>query len=341
MAMPDNGHEQLKRLAQAITAPEKTLHDLIPVAQALRDFLEHKTQFRIGTSHDIGAGETRLDSGLAISPTLAAMCLRELARSIAFIRGTHQAIAESLQPSRPVRVLYAGCGPYALLALASMAMLSPERVRFTLLDTHREALDRAQALIDSLGFSGHVAEYVCADATCYRMPDGQNPDVIVSETMAVCLRNEPQVSIARNLLAQAPEARLVPQSVSVEVYLLDPSKEFTLMPAGHTGPVPEPVRDRIHLGKVFELDAANIRAWKDLTGDSLPAGQVTMPSGQAKRYLPYLLTKIVIYGDNRLQDYDSSLTMPRCLDGNLRPGETLQFRYNLGPYPELAYEIMA
>lgn len=336
--MAQNDLDELKRLARAITDPQKGVHDLIPEAQGLRDFFERFTHFQLDPICDIGAGETRLDSGLAVSPTIAAMCLRDLARSVAFIRGTHQALIESLQARRASHVLYAGCGPYALLALPSMALLSPDQARFTLLDIHQEALDRALALIDALGFADYVEEAICVDATRYRIPKGELPDVIVSETMAVALHNEPQVTIARRLLGQAPKARLVPQSVSLEVCLLNPAKEFVLMPSGHTGPIPEPERERIYLGKVFELDATSIHTWGDIEDDSLPAGRVTLPAKLEKRYLPYLLTKIVVYGDNRLQDYDSSLTMPRMIGGDFKGGEILNFRYRLGPHPELLFE---
>lgn len=339
--MDNHDLNELKRLAQAIVDPNKTVRDLISEAMALRDFFERKTNFQFDPSVNIASGETRLDSGLAVSPTIAAMCLRELARSVGFIRGVYQAIGDALQADRPVRVLYAGCGPYALLALPSMALMSPDRVRFTLLDIHQEALDRALALIDSFGFRAYLDDTLCADATRYRIPPDRQPDIILSETMAVCLHNEPQVTIARHLLSQAPKARMVPQSVSVEVCLLNPSKEFVFMPADHTGPVPEPDRDRIYLGKVFELDATNIRAWENIQGDSLPAGWVTLPSELEKRYLPYLLTKIAVYGDNCLQDYDSSLTMPRCLRDAPAAGETWQFRYDLGSHPELVYEVVA
>lgn len=183
---------------------------------------------------------------------------------------------------------------------------------------------------------------LCVDATRYRIPQGSKPDVIVSETMAVCLRNEPQVSIARNLLSQAPGARMVPQSVSVEACMLNPGKEIAVLPPGHTGEMPEPERDRIYLGKIFELDAAAIRRWECLEGDRLPGGKVIIPSPLEKGHQPYLLTRIAVYGENRLQDYDCSLTIPQPWPG--RPvfsgGERMQFCYKLEACPELGYEMV-
>lgn len=339
--MFDN-REELKTITGEILESDKKLIDLIPQAQALREFFEGITHFSIDPLRDIATGQTRLDSGLAISPTLAAMCVREAFRTIAFIRGLAEAIEDTLRPDRPVRVLYAGCGPYALLAVPLMTVFSPEQVRFTLLDIHQESVDSVLHLIETLGFSSHIECAICADATRYEIPVSNRPDVIVSETMAVCLHNEPQVSIARQLLTQAPEARLVPQSISVGVCMLDWSKEHVLMPADHVGEIPAPKRDRIHLGRIFELDAAGIHGWKSIDGDRLPAGLVRIPDSLDNRYRPYLMTRIAVYGKNRLQDYDSSLTIPQPLAG--RPtftgGEALQFHYRLGANPELKYEVL-
>jgi hypothetical protein len=333
-----NDPDALKKITQAILDPDKELKDLIAEAQALRDLFETLTDFQINPEGGIGVGETRLDSGLAISPTTAAMCIRELFRTCAFIRGLGEAIRDSINPERPVRVLYAGCGPYATLALPLMTVFSKEQVVFTLLDIHQECLDDAMKLIDSFGLSGHVEECLCVDATAYRIPDDKKPDVIVSETMSVALHNEPQVSIARNLLCQAPDAKMVPRQVSVEVCLLNGAKEHVFMPADFVGEFPQPQRDRVYLGKIFVLDAGNIQNWQTIDGDRLPAGCVEIPSPLENRYRPYLLTRITVYGETRLQDYDCSLTVPRRLKGNIESGDILQFYYQLGNDPELKYE---
>lgn len=334
--------DELEDITREILEPDRELIDLIPQANALTKFFESITQFSIDPTRDIGAGGSRLDSGLAISPTLAAMCVREQFRTLAFIRGLAGAIEDTLRPDRPVRVLYAGCGPYALLAVPLMTVFSPRQVRFTLLDIHQECVDDAVSLIQSLGVASHINGAVCADATLYEIPAEEKPDIIVSETMAVCLHNEPQVSIARHLLTQAPEAKLVPQSVSVGLCMLDWSKEHILVPTDHVGEIPAPKRDRIHLGRIFELNAAGIHGWGDIDGDRLPAGLVRIPDSLDSRYRPYLMTRIAIYGKNRLQDYDSSLTIPQPLPGRptLTGGEALQFYYRLGANPELGYEVL-
>lgn len=332
----------LEQIARALLAPERTLAELLPEAERFRDWLEARTAFRIDQVGDISVGESRLEHGLAISPVAAAMCARELFRTTAFIRGLGQAVDESLRPDRPVRVLYAGCGPYALLALPLMAAFPAGQVVFTLLDIHQECLDAACRLIDSLGLAGHVAAVHCTDAVRFRIPATAVPDVIVSETMSVALRNEPQVSIARNLLVQAPAARMVPRAVHIEACLLDPGKEIAGVPPEIDGEPPEAARDRIPLGTVFTLDADSIRVWTALTGDRLPGGTVTLPAPLTARHRPFLLTKIDVYGEQRLQDYDSSLTLPRPWPGKpvFSGGETLRFHYRISDRPELGYEIV-
>jgi hypothetical protein len=331
---------KLGNIARSILAPAKRLADLLPEAHALRDFFETSAGFRIDAERGIGDGETRLESGLAISPTAAALCVRELFRTTAFVRGLGNAINDLLRPDRPVRVLYAGCGPYASLAVPLMAVFSREQASFTLLDIHQNCLDDASKLIDSLGFSDRVDGSFCADATRFRIPPALMPDIIVSETMSVTLHNEPQVAIERNLLAQAPDAVMVPERVSVELCTLRPGKEHVFMPADFVGEFPAPERDRVHLGKLFDLDAASVLAWQGVDGDRLPAGRVRVPDSLEGR-TPYLLTRICVYGDTCLNDYDCSLTIPRRVRDSFTGGEELQFHYQLGAHPELRYERLA
>lgn len=329
--------DQLKRIAEAILYSGKALHDLVSEAEALRDLIELRAGFAIDHLTGIGEGETRLNSGLAISPMLAAMCIRELFRTPAFVRGLGHAIGDALMLHRPLRVLYAGCGPYAALALPLMTVFTKEQVMFTLLDIHQECLDGAVRLINSFGLSDHVEEVVCTDATTWKISADAMPDVIVSETMAVALHNEPQVSIARNLLSQVPDAIMVPQQVSVEVSALDMSKEHVFAPPDHLGEIPVPQRDRISLGRIFTLDAEGIFSWKGIEGDRLPAGKVRIPEDMERR-IPHLMTHIVVYGQVELKDYECSLTLPRRLRGEFCCGNELQFHYQLGNDPELRYE---
>jgi len=342
-AISNQDNERLMRIAQDILDPENTLADLIPCIGELRVLLEQRTLLKLEPEVNLGEDRTMLDSGMAVSPLMAAFCAREVFRSAAFIKGVGTAVQDVECENRPVRLLYAGCGPFALLALPLMSVFSAQQVVFTLIDIHPESLSCAQHLIGSFGFSDHVLEYVCADATRYQIPSDSIPDVIVSETMNVCLGKEPQVSIARHLLAQAPDALMVPQAVSVEACLLDQLKEHAPAVSEQQSKIVVPVRDRIYLGKIFELNTENIKQWANITADCLPAARIQIPVPLSQRYQLRLLTRIVVYGQTCLQDYDSSLNIPQALPGKptFAGGETLQFHYKLGTHPGLGYEAIA
>lgn len=332
--------ELLQQLTRELLHPGRTKSALVRQAIALGQLLERRSALPAAQELDLGAMQTRLDSGLAISPIKAALCARECFRTIAFIRGLGMAINDAGRCDRAVRVLYAGCGPFATLALPLMSVLSSQEAVFTLIDIHEESLSHARSLIDAFGFSSQVAGYVCMDAAQYRIPGGETPDIIVSETMNAGLRSEPQVEIARHLLAQAPGALMVPAKVSVVACLLHLAKEYAAPVADAGAPPVEPEPDRLYLGTVFELDAHSISKWTGLEGGSLPAARIRIPVSFAPRYRPMLLTRIEVYGDNRLLDHESSLNLPQAFPGKpvFQGGEELQFRYRLGSNPGLEYE---
>lgn len=92
--------------------------------------------------------------------------------------------------------------------------------------------------------------------------------------------------------------------------------------------------------KIFELDAANISRWEGIEGDRMLSGRVRIPASLDSRYRPHLPTRVVVYGQNHLQDYDCSLTIPQRLQGKVEGGENLQFHYQLGKNPRLKHEVM-
>jgi hypothetical protein len=328
----------LHALAREIADPGRARDGLVGEATALWRLLERLTLLSPESQPDLGANQTRTGAGLAISPAKAALCAREPFRTIAFIKGLAAAIAQVRRPGRPVRVLYAGCGPFATLALPLMTLLDAQDAVFTLVDIHAASLDSARALVEGLGLASHVAGYVLADACTLRLPTDALPDVIVSETMNAALRSEPQVAIARNLATQAPAALLVPQSVTVDACLLRLGKEFAPALEGPDA-VPQPApRERIALGRVFELSAAAISAWGTMEGMHLPAATVRIPAEVPAGMQPRLLTKIVTFGPHTLDDYESSLNQPQHFPGRpaLAGGERLQFAYRVSEEPGLA-----
>ncbi|PLY41488.1 hypothetical protein CSZ94_15800 [Janthinobacterium sp. ROICE36] len=314
---------ELAAIAAALCDPQRSLASLIGETVQLRQLVERHSRLSMDRQDGLRDGESFLPSGWAISPVQAGLCAREPYRSAAFIQGLALAVREQLGAGRPVRVLYAGCGPFALLALPVMAVLSATQVQFAILDVHAETLAYAHDLIARLELDSHVTAYICADAATYRIPAAVMPDVIVSETMNTALGKEPQVAILRNLHAQAPAAALLPAAVTVHLGL------DRRTPG-------EPCTD---WGRVFALDGDALRAWQGALGDSLPAATIRLPD--VLEQAPRLLTRIRVYGDIVLGDHDCSLNLPLPLPGKpgLAGGSMLDFHYRLGGQPGLAFRL--
>ena len=168
-----------------------------------------------------------------------------------------------------------------------------------------------------------MAQFVCTDAATWRIAPGAPVDVIVSETMNTALGKEPQVSIMRNLYTQAPQAKLVPAAIAVH-----------LGTPGRT--TEEPCED---WGRIFEINAAAILDWQALDGTTLPAATIRLPQDLGEG--PRLLTRIQVYEEIALHDYESSLNLPLRLPGKpqLQGGVALAFSYQLGSAPGLAWQV--
>jgi len=334
--------ERLRHLASAILDDATPAYACGPEVALLADLLRAHAPVQIDPDRVRSDGEVRTAHGLALSPTMAGRCADDIARTVVFARGVHAAVREAraARPHTTVSLLYAGCGPYALLAIPAMALRGPQELRITLLDINEASIASARAVLAALGLTYHVDGFVVADACRYQIPADRRPDLILSETMNACLEREPQVAIARHLLRQAPAAALVPRSVRVDARLIDTAKEFAFVDTPNR-PSVSAERGRTFLGEVFELSAETIASWPDAERDRLPAATIRIPRPLARGYVPRLFTTVVVHPGHVLRAYDSGLTLPTPIPyyRALRGAETLDFHYRLGPTPGLACEV--
>lgn len=334
MDISDSDHAlaRLHELAHAILSAAPDLRQAILPIRDLRLLAERLSGMDLSVQCNIGDGESRLPSGLAVSPVNAALCAHEFLRGAAFIQGAARALEQAAArcEGRPVRVLYAGCGPYAFLLLPLLALWPAHRARFTMLDIHAEALAPARRLVTALGLEDRVRAWVQADAATVELDPDALPDVIVSETMSAALQREPQVAITRNLLGQAPRALMVPASVRVECVLSERPDETSAW------------RDTTVLGQVFALDVAAVANWDAAMDGALPAATVTLPAGIAPHATLRLLTDITTFDGIELTQGDCSLNTPRYLAGKplFSAGQQVRFHYRLGADPGLDYTVL-
>lgn len=269
--------------------------------------------------------ESHLPSGKAISPQDAARCLPDYVRTGRFLRGVVDAVsaARSTFPDETVRVLYAGCGPFAILVLPIAHQWTSDEVRFTLVDYHPRSLNAARQVADFLGVLDRIDSFVQADAATYRCPSDALPHVLITETMQRALEKEPQVSITTNLTQQLRAGGLiVPEQIELHLTLMNPDKEFGF-------DLTKLERERRELGCVMLLNQTGNYCY-----------DITWPDFPMAKLLPFIRTYIRVFGDIVIDDYESGLTIPMVLSyGDEKkqplPGQRVHFEYHLEPTPQL------
>lgn len=307
-----------------------------------------------GSTHLSDSLNVLLSIGGAISPKDAARCVIDSARTSKFLRGIYAALLEAQRrfPDGPIEILYAGCGPFATLAIPLTTLFSAEHIQFTLLDIHPRSLESARHVFQTLGLDDYVRDYIQSDAASY--VHHSKLHMIVTETMQKALSKEPQVAITLNLAPQLCQGGiLIPEKVTVNACLYDPRKEFLPLVTGCDEPVSSLVTlqaegARINLGRVFELTAAKACDLVGMRGkDSLfaegylPAAAIDIPEQVAEGLELMLFTSITVFESVVLGEYESGLTHPLWLyDFNrAEGGDKIEFLYSLSSNPGFKWHI--
>lgn len=307
---------------------------------------------RLSEDHaSIDRRETQLGDGKALSPHDAARCILDYARTRSFLAGVRGAVREAQRrfPGETIHLLYAGCGPFAPLALPLTSEFTAAEVQFTLLDIHARSLEATRQIVETLGLAAYIRAYVEGDATAYRHAREDAPHVIVTETMQRVLEKEPHVAITANL---APQLRaggiLIPQKITLRACLADVGREFVQTFDEGAGTAPdEPRRTRVELGEVFELTAessARIKEWPTENGAARrsPAVTLRVPELARENLQLMMLTEITVFDSISLGNYDCGITYPTLIDvpGGVRSRQQLEFSYLTGASPGLRYRLL-
>jgi hypothetical protein len=278
---------------------------------------------------DAWSGDSLLNSGVAISPQAAAHCVADYRRSVVYIRGLYDAICAAqsrfgtvaliadegcgaLSPPHnlplkpPLRILYAGCGPYATLLLPLLHRFEPGSLQVLLLDIHQESLDSLSQLIASAGYADHDLRLVQANACDYQHP--QPLHLIVVETMQKALEQEPQVPITQHLAPQLiAGGLLVPECIEVAL-VLHGDEQLQVV-----GPV-------LTLRSAVQLQSVRV--------------QIPDVAGLAQLQAA-LHTRITVFGEHRLDAGEAHITLSRSFPevSPLVAGQCWDIGYQTGPYP--------
>jgi hypothetical protein len=289
------------------------------------------TGLRENTLDPRDRSDSLLPAGSAISPLDAGRCLLDVRRTAVYLRGVYDAIREAQRrfPGEVINILYAGCGPFALLCLPLLPLLAGQAIHFTLLDVHARAIACVQEILAALRLEAANIECMVSDATRYHMPDHGRLHIVVSEAMQRALEKEPQVAILMNTAPQlTARGLMVPEVIAVDAVLTDLSREL-----GSNGVAAEPCSGRIPLGRILEVNCERVCAWSAAPVSShLPPARIAVPSAVPTQYSLMLTTTIRTFGVHQLREYESGLTHPLVVNG-WRAGEEIEFIYRLGKEP--------
>jgi SAM-dependent methyltransferase len=277
-------------------------------------------------SYNAHAGDTELKQGVAINPAAAAQCVLDYRRTVAFIRGLHCAIKEMLSrsPKQKVRILYAGCGPYAAILLPLLSIFKAHQLDICLLDIHEESLTNVQKLVHEFNFNAFNIRYFCENACDFI--SSEPFDIILAETMQKALEQEPQFLVTEQLSHfLKPTGVFLPEKITIELCIKEKNASTI----------------NTRLTKLFELTAENAPLYLKRTTQTgglqkIGLGSVIIPTHFNSVYDEFIFsTHVKIYGTNQLTDNEAEITLVTTVFDlqNAKGDEQWQASYRLGPYP--------
>jgi hypothetical protein len=357
---------ELERLTDQLLSPDSENATLRDAATGLHGLLASLSGLTEASANEEDTSSIALNTGLAIAPKDAARSILDYRRTTKFLRGLRESITQAQKhfSNRPLEILYAGCGPFAPLALALATKFSSEEVQFTLLDVHSRSLEIARHIFAAMGLGNHVRNYLEGDAGAYQKPAGAELHVVIVEALQNTLAVEPQVDITLNLAPQlAAGGFFIPARIKIDCYLTDLQREIPFLSLGHDeDSVERPMpAQRALLGCVFELSAVTVgsgtvlklyhyltvngaQLGKELPGQPLSLSPVIVeiPADTQQKLHALLTTTVTVFDSIVIREGESGLTQPAILHdlGALDPGARIEFRYAIGREPGLKYRLL-
>jgi len=350
----DHYSRLLKRIADELLSHKEGDDGLRAAVTELYSLCSSITGIDESSTHADDLNETGLPNGKALSPKDAAGCVLDYRRTAKLLRGVHAAILEAQRrfPDTTIELLYAGCGPFAPLAIPLTSRFKPAEIQFTLLDIHKRSLDAAQTVFQAFGATAFVRDYRQCDAASYKHDAPHVIHIVVAEVMQAALEHEPQVAITINLASQLCAGGIfIPERIVVSCRLCDPTYEFSPLPveadAAHSLSARSRDKFRIELGSVLELTAASSLNLLTHSGGRHRAASLSpkviidVPKDLDGELNLMLSTTINVFDSIALSEYESGLTYPRILYGlgKIRGGMRIEFAYHLGDKPGFKYSL--
>lgn len=335
--MSDRGHfNRLTALSQLLVSEGLSDGELFKACEDLyRLFIEVSG---LDASDDAARSHLQLSAGKAIGASWAAQCILDFKRTRAFLKGVLNAIFEASRrfPDGPIRVLYAGCGPFATLVVPLVPLLSHINLSVTLVEVSPLSLHFLKKTLDGLGIKAPVTAVIEADATRFRCTEA--PHVIIAEMLQAGLQKEPQVAAFANLFPQLASGGIfIPEEIQVHAGLLNPTASMNRMLGIETSE-----EEFILLDPFFRLSPQA----GDVPGQLPGSGEIKVPL-PADRKPAFsrlaLFTGIRVFGEVTLQTWDCGLTLPVKLTDlpTDRSAGQIFLKYEMGDNPGIRWRLTA
>lgn len=268
-----------------------------------------------------------LPSGKAISPSSAAHCLLEMKRTAFFLRGIYRAIQQKLNAKKAVNILYAGCGPYATLITPLLPFLVHSDVDIDLLDINEISLLSAHNVIDGLGLGNKVRSYYLEDAAVYKLQCDY--DIVISETLQSGLRNEPFVSIMKNIVSQLnTDSIFIPSRV-----VLSAALDY----GGSWDNIDYIVKSNnvIDLGVIMDVNSQTVveNFQRQIVKQKL------IDSTADKHWNLMIYTSVHVFDDIQLKTGDCSLNIPLKIDELVFDNSKIEFEFQYNDQHPVSLEL--
>ncbi len=306
-------------------------------------------------------------AGLILSPDNCITTQLDDLRVNAYIRGIDQALTQMFtqNKTRKIHIVYPACGPFAPLLMPLISyyqkthQFSSKQLSITLIDIQPGAVHTLRALVNELNIQDYVQDIICADALTYHSPNN-SIDMVVLEAMQHGFSREGHFSLTRHFTKMlADDGCLIPEKVTVSASLNNAQREFVDQWQGkqcvsHSDINQKIIDERVVLGDILSLTAHSFSVLSERIIDEnttlMECGQVSIPKMSAVNGEQTLLlsTHIHVFGDEKLNEYDSGITHPLpeqqvCInytpkqhregDLLLKSGDGIKFYYRLNGLP--------
>lgn len=331
----------LEAMCAVILDEASTQDQLRQVLREYADTCSEVSGVHPDPSFDAWAHDAFLEGGVAINSAAAANCVLDYRRTVIFLRGIYAAIValrERFSPE-PIKILYAGCGPYATLLMPLLARFDSSELDIIFLDYHQASLDSVSIVLEHLDCQRHKIELLQADACHYQHPE--SPHLVIAETMQKGLEQEPQFEVTANLAPQLCAGGIfVPQKIDLALALGKPEahwKEAAFAP--------------VSLGSVFTLTQDNAWPLMQIADIDPATGNLALPPivldlaavSPCDHRDVLVLTTIQVFSSYQLASFDAQITLPlRCAHvAEWGRADSVRATYELGSYPRLCVEILS